>query len=965
MVAIISISEYNDFWSVNSKDYIRGEIMSNNFNDTYINESDIGAAMWDNLLEMADSYEEYGDISDMPVYDNINFYESSKAERKYDTPKEALKGLFGYDSFRAGQKEVIHSILSGRDVFAVMPTGAGKSVCYQIPAMLLSGITLVISPLISLMQDQVKALNEAGIPAAFINSMLSENAFYETVRRARQGVYKIIYVAPERLVTEGFLGLAKSIRISMVTVDEAHCISQWGQDFRPSYMKIVEFVRQLDNRPVISAFTATATENVREDIVCTLGLVNPYILVNGFNRENLFFQVDRPKNKEQYILDYIAGHAGESGIIYCTTRKNVDNLYELLRSKGISVGRYHAGLSITERKQMQDDFVFDYTSIIVATNAFGMGIDKSNVRFVIHYNMPQSMENYYQEAGRAGRDGLESKCILLFSPQDIIINRFLLDHKEMAELYEADRETVKERDAMRLQIMERYCYTTECLRNYILKYFGENPQKPCGDCGNCLREFETLDMTDEAKKIINCVYEAKSRYGKGIIIDIVYGAKTARLEEIKAEGYKSYGILSSVNKKLLKRLIEQLVLEGYLIVGDYQVIKMGNISGLKNPETKVLVKITDDDKMPEKAAKPKTKEKAKGMASLTSDGFKVFDNLKKLRLQIAREENMPPYIVFSDKTLIDMAAKMPLSQQEMLNVSGVGERKYVKYGEKFLAVIKQCTKTQEYTSVGIDKKPDVIADIPNDILKRPEYDFIRINEHLGKHVILLGLAGSYSYGTNIVGSDIDIRGITLNSKSDLIGLTRFEQYVDDNTDTVIYAFNKMITLLLNCNPNTIELLGLNPENYLYLNDYGHMLLDNKQLFLSRRAIQSFGGYADAQLRRLQNALARDDYSNKDDLHLNKQAMHLIRLFLMALDILEKGEINTYRSKEHDLLMDIRAGKYQKEDGTFQDSFYGMISEFEKRLQYAADNTDLPQEPDMKKVQDLVMTINERVVRDEI
>ena len=611
----------------------------------------------------------------------------TRTNDKYHTPEQALKILFGYDSFRAGQKSVIDSILAGRDAFAVMPTGAGKSVCYQIPAVLLPGITLVVSPLISLMQDQVKALNEAGVPAAFINSSLSEKDYNETIRRARQGIYKIIYIAPERLVTEGFLALAKSVPISMVTVDEAHCISQWGQDFRPSYMKIVEFVKTLEKRPIISAFTATATETVREDIVCTLGLQNPFTLVNGFDRENLFFQVEKPKNKEQYILKYISGHSGDSGIIYCATRKNVDNIYELLKSKGISVGKYHAGMSAVERKKMQDDFVFDYTSIVVATNAFGMGIDKSNVRFVIHYNMPQSMENYYQEAGRAGRDGLDAKCILLFSPQDIVINRFLLEHKEMQDLDPADRETVRERDARRLQVMERYCYTTECLRNYILKYFGENPEKPCQDCGNCLREFETLDMTEAAKKVINCVYEAKGRYGRQIIIDTVAGAKTARLEEIGAVHYKSYGVLAGTNKNLLRRLIEQLVLEGYLRVGDYQVLKLGDISGLKNPEASVSIKITDEDKQPEKAAK--TKKKAKSVETLTSSGYKLFEKLKKLRLEIAREESMPPYIIFSDKTLIDMAAKKPSSKPEMLDVSGVGENKFAKYGERFLEVIEE------------------------------------------------------------------------------------------------------------------------------------------------------------------------------------------------------------------------------------------------------------------------------------
>lgn len=678
--------------------------MSDNSN---VNDGLIDDPSWASLFEIAESYEEQ---DDMPIYDNVNFYEnSSKQDKRYNTPEETLKVLFGYDYFRPGQKSVIDSILTGRDAFAVMPTGAGKSLCYQIPAMLLPGITLVISPLISLMQDQIKALNEAGVSASCINSSLSERTFFETVNKAKQGLYKIIYVAPERLITDGFLDLAKSVQISMVTVDEAHCISQWGQDFRPSYMKIVEFVRMLDKRPIISAFTATATENVREDIVCTLGLANPFTLVTGFDRDNLFFQVDKPKSKDQYILDYISEHSGDSGIIYCATRKNVDSLYELLQSRGFSVAKYHAGMGAAQRKQMQDDFVFDYTSIVVATNAFGMGIDKSNVRFVIHYNMPQSMENYYQEAGRAGRDGLDSKCILLFSPQDIMINRFLLDHKEMSDLDPIDRETVRERDTQRLHIMERYCYTTECLRNYILMYFGENPEKPCEDCGNCLRKFETLDMTEEAKKLINCVYEAKGRYGKNIIIDIVSAAKTARLEEIGATSYKSYGVLSAANKNLLKRLMEQLVLEGYLLVGNYQVIKMGDISALRDPDTKVSVKITDEDNLLERAVK--TKKKAKGMKSLTSAGFKLFDKLRGVRLEIAREESMPPYIIFSDKTLIDMAVKVPVNKQEMLNVSGVGENKYNKYGERFISIVEECVELYpeliENKAIVIEEKKEV------------------------------------------------------------------------------------------------------------------------------------------------------------------------------------------------------------------------------------------------------------------
>ena len=608
----------------------------------------------------------------------------------YKTPKEALKAVFGYDSFRQGQESVINAVLDGRDILAVMPTGAGKSLCYQVPAMLLSGITLVISPLISLMQDQVKALNEAGVDAAFINSSLSEKEMHDTFKNASKGQYKIIYVAPERLMSEGFVRLAKGVEISMITVDEAHCISQWGQDFRPSYMDIAEFVNILDKRPIISAFTATATQNVREDIICSLGLTNPYFLVTGFDRENLFFQVDKPQSKDRFILDYLDRHKGESGIIYCATRKNVDSLYTLLKKRNVSVAKYHAGMSIEERKQMQDDFVFDYTSIVIATNAFGMGIDKSNVRFVIHYNMPSSMENYYQEAGRAGRDGLNSECILLFSPQDIIINRFLLEHKDFSDIDPIDAMTIRERDIKRLQIMEGYCYTTECLRNYILKYFGENPKKPCDDCGNCLRQFETLDMTDEAKKIINCIYESRGRYGKNIIMDTVLGAKTARLEEIGASKYKSYGVLESSNKNLLRRLIEELLLEGYIATGEYQVLKLGDISRLKNTETKVLVKITDEDKITKRKEKPKNNKK--GMDSLTSNGFKLFDKLKELRLEIARAEKIPPYIVFNDKTLIDMCAKMPTTKSDMLNVSGVGENKYGKYGERFIAVIKEYVK---------------------------------------------------------------------------------------------------------------------------------------------------------------------------------------------------------------------------------------------------------------------------------
>ncbi len=647
---------------------------------------------WDSLFDMA---EDYGNLAEMENSGNevFNAYDSNPQNLRnmnFQTPEEALKVLFGYDAFRTGQKDIIENILSGRDVLAVMPTGAGKSICYQIPAMILPGVTLVISPLISLMQDQVSALREIGVSCAFINSSLSGSAYFNTIQRAEYGEYKIIYVAPERLLTEEFLQLAKSLSISMVTVDEAHCISQWGQDFRPSYVKIAEFIEALPNRPIVSAFTATATRVVRDDICSSLKLQDPFHLVTGFDRENLFFQIERPDSKDQFILNYIRKNPNDSGIIYCATRKNVEALYETLNRQGIPAAKYHGGMGAEERKKMQEDFVYDYTKIVVATNAFGMGIDKSNVRFVIHYNMPSSMENYYQEAGRAGRDGLDAKCILLFSTQDIAIQHFLLERKDRSHLEPEDISVVQAQDERRLQQMEKYCYTTECLRNYILKYFGEEPKGPCENCGNCLHEFETIDMTEEAKKIINCVYELRGRFGRTVVLDTVAGANTAKLREINAVSLKSYGVLASSNKKLLRRLMEQMVLEGYLVIGDYQVVKLGDIQPLRDPDTKIFVKITDDDKVKEKPKKTKTsKSAAAGPDSLTPEGVQLFEQLRQLRLTIAREEHMPPYIIFADKTLVDMAYKSPKTKEEMLMVSGVGENKFGKYGERFLEVIRE------------------------------------------------------------------------------------------------------------------------------------------------------------------------------------------------------------------------------------------------------------------------------------
>lgn len=607
---------------------------------------------------------------------------------------ETLKTYFGYDTFREGQEKIVEAILTNRDVLAIMPTGAGKSICYQIPALILPGITLVISPLISLMQDQVKALNDAGIHAAFINSSLTENQISKALYLAASGRYKIIYVAPERLENYEFLEFARNVEISMVTVDESHCISQWGQDFRPSYLKIVEFVKNLPKRPIVSAFTATATEEVKNDILCTLSLADPEVVITGFDRKNLYYSVENIRRKDEFIMEYIEKHPTESGIIYCATRKNVDNLFELLFKRGVPVTRYHAGLTNETRKKNQDDFIYDRTPVIIATNAFGMGIDKSNVRYVIHYNMPQSMENYYQEAGRAGRDGENSQCILLFSLQDVMIDRMLLDNKDFSDVDEEDEYLIRQRDIRRLQTMEGYCKTTGCLRNYILEYFGEKTSGPCDNCGNCHREYHEVDMTAEAKWVVNCVAETRGRYGLTIVLGTLMGAKRARLRELRTDQYKSYGALSGHSEAELRTLISQMTEMGYLYQTQekYSVLKLGNITPLKDANTRVIMR-TYEEKEPDKKKKIQKAVRKRSTDALTSAGYDLFEILRKLRLEIAKEESMPPYIIFSDKTLIDMCVKKPSDEEEMLNVSGVGANKLKKYGQRFLEEIQKfCTE---------------------------------------------------------------------------------------------------------------------------------------------------------------------------------------------------------------------------------------------------------------------------------
>ena len=607
---------------------------------------------------------------------------------------ETLKTYFGYDTFREGQEKIVEAILTNRDVLAIMPTGAGKSICYQIPALILPGITLVISPLISLMQDQVKALNDAGIHAAFINSSLTENQISKALYLAASGRYKIIYVAPERLENYEFLEFARNVEISMVTVDEAHCISQWGQDFRPSYLKIVEFIKNLPKRPIVSAFTATATEEVKNDILCTLSLEDPEVVITGFDRKNLYYSVENIRRKDEFIMEYIEKHPTESGIIYCATRKNVDNLFELLFKRGVPVTRYHAGLTNETRKKNQDDFIYDRTPVIIATNAFGMGIDKSNVRYVIHYNMPQSMENYYQEAGRAGRDGENSQCILLFSLQDVMIDRMLLDNKDFSDVDEEDEYLIRQRDIRRLQTMEGYCKTTGCLRNYILEYFGEKTSGPCDNCGNCHREYHEVDMTAEAKWVVNCVAETRGRYGLTIVLGTLMGAKRARLRELRTDQYKSYGALSGHSEAELRTLISQMTEMGYLYQTQekYSVLKLGNITPLKDENIRVIMR-TYEEKEPDKKKKIQKTVRKRSTDALTSAGYDLFEVLRKLRLEIAKEESMPPYIIFSDKTLIDMCVKKPSDEEEMLNVSGVGANKLKKYGQRFLQEIQKfCTE---------------------------------------------------------------------------------------------------------------------------------------------------------------------------------------------------------------------------------------------------------------------------------
>lgn len=606
---------------------------------------------------------------------------------------QVLRHYFGYDSFREGQEILIDSILAGRDAMGIMPTGSGKSLCFQVPALMTEGITLVISPLISLMKDQVASLNQAGIHAAYLNSSLSSSQYIKALAYAREGRYPIIYVAPERLLTEEFLDFCLNVRISMVAVDEAHCVSQWGQDFRPSYLKIVDFIEKLPKRPVISAFTATATKEVREDIIDILMLQDPAVVSTGYDRPNLYLSVQSPKDKYATMKNFVERHPGQCGIIYCLTRKMVEEVCGKLNKEGFSATRYHAGLSDAERRTNQDDFIYDKSLIMVATNAFGMGIDKSNVRYVIHYNMPKNLESYYQEVGRCSRDGEPGECLLLYGGQDVITNQmFIESNQDNQELDPITRRLVEERDRERLKKMTYYCFTNDCLRDYILRYFGEYKDNYCGNCSNCLTGFETVDVTDIAKAMIGCTETSRQRYGANVIMDTLHGANTAKIRNYGMNENPHYGVLSKVPVYKLRQVMNHLLLKEYLSVtnDEYAIVKLTQkAAAVLNEEETILMKMAKEEAAVSGVKENRKTKKSSSVAlDLSKADEELFEKLRTLRIKIAKEEKVPPYIVFSDKTLIHMSVQKPKNREEMLMVSGVGTFKYDKYGERFLEILK-------------------------------------------------------------------------------------------------------------------------------------------------------------------------------------------------------------------------------------------------------------------------------------